>query len=48
MRCKEVAWHPEVPTQICLASEDDQCPVIQIWDLRFATAPLKTMEGHQR
>lgn len=48
LRCKVVAWHPEVATQLCLASEDDHCPVIQLWDLRFATSPLKTLESHQR
>ena len=48
MRCKAVAWHPKVATQLCLASEEDQLPVIQLWDLRQATAPVKTFEGHQR
>ena len=48
MRCKAVAWHPKVATQLCLASEDDQLPVIQLWDLRQATAPVNTFEGHQR
>lgn len=45
---KVVAWHPEVATQLCLASEEDQTPVIQLWDLRFATSPLKVLESHQR
>ncbi|KAG8188070.1 hypothetical protein JTE90_014309 [Oedothorax gibbosus] len=48
LRCKVVCWHPEVATQLCLASEDDHSPVIQLWDLRFATSPLKTLEHHQR
>ncbi|GAB6018875.1 Protein transport protein Sec31A [Chamberlinius hualienensis] len=48
MRCKVVAWHPEVATQMCLASEDDNTPFIQLWDLRFATSPLKTMDNQQR
>ncbi|XP_077999565.1 protein transport protein Sec31A-like isoform X2 [Glandiceps talaboti] len=48
IRCKAVAWHPEVATQMVLASEDDHAPVIQMWDLRFATSPLKTLENHQR
>ena len=29
-------------------SEDDRCPVIQLWDLRFATAPVRNLEGHQK
>lgn len=48
LRCKVVAWHPEVATQLCLASEDDHSPLIQLWDLRFATSPLKTLDHHQR
>ncbi|XP_023705951.1 protein transport protein Sec31A isoform X4 [Cryptotermes secundus] len=48
VRWKVVAWHPEVATQLCLASEEDQTPVIQLWDLRFATSPLKVLESHQR
>ncbi|XP_022916302.2 protein transport protein Sec31A isoform X1 [Onthophagus taurus] len=48
IRWKTVAWHPEVATQLCLASEEDQAPIIQLWDLRFATSPLKTLENHQR
>ncbi|CAG7824437.1 unnamed protein product [Allacma fusca] len=48
IRYKSVAWHPTVATQMCLASEDDSSPVIQLWDLRFATSPLKVLQGHQR
>jgi len=48
MRCKVVAWHPDVATQMCIASEDDHTPVIQIWDLRLASSPLKTLEGHHK
>lgn len=28
--------------------DEDQAPFIQVWDLRFATSPLKTLENHQR
>ena len=31
-----------------LKIEEDQAPIIQLWDLRFATSPLKTLENHQR
>ncbi|XP_039628511.1 protein transport protein Sec31A isoform X2 [Polypterus senegalus] len=48
MHCSGMLWHPEVATQLVLASEDDRLPVIQIWDLRFATSPLKVLENHTR
>uniref|UniRef100_A0A3Q2DE43 Protein transport protein Sec31A n=1 Tax=Cyprinodon variegatus TaxID=28743 RepID=A0A3Q2DE43_CYPVA len=48
MHCSGLAWNPEVATQLVLASEDDRMPVIQMWDLRFATSPLKILEHHTR
>ncbi|XP_058828807.1 protein transport protein Sec31A isoform X2 [Topomyia yanbarensis] len=48
VRWREVQWHPEIATQLWLASEDDQAPSIQLWDLRYATAPAKTFHIHQR
>uniref|UniRef100_A0A673C612 Protein transport protein Sec31A n=1 Tax=Sphaeramia orbicularis TaxID=375764 RepID=A0A673C612_9TELE len=48
MHCSGLAWNPEVATQLVLASEDDRMPVIQMWDLRFATSPLKIFENHTR
>ncbi|XP_035247568.1 protein transport protein Sec31A isoform X12 [Anguilla anguilla] len=48
MHCSGLAWNPEVATQLVLASEDDRMPVIQMWDLRFATSPLKVLENHTR
>ncbi|MGH0125298.1 UNVERIFIED_CONTAM: hypothetical protein FKN15_022179 [Acipenser sinensis] len=48
MHCSGMLWHPEVATQLVLASEDDRLPVIQIWDLRFASSPLKLLENHTR
>ncbi|XP_066594870.1 protein transport protein Sec31A isoform X2 [Prorops nasuta] len=48
VRWKSVQWHPNVATQLCLASEDDLAPTIELWDLRFATSPLKLLQNHQR
>ncbi|KAM3874183.1 protein transport protein Sec31A [Diretmus argenteus] len=48
MHCSGLAWNPEVATQLLLSSEDDRMPVIQMWDLRFATSPLKILENHTR
>ncbi|XP_073961492.1 COPII coat complex component secretory 31 [Choristoneura fumiferana] len=47
-RWRALAWHPGVATQLCVASEDDQAPVVQLWDLRLAASPLATLEGHQK
>lgn len=43
-----VAWNPDIATQLCLGSEDDQNSVIQLWDLRFATSPLKVFNNHEK
>ncbi|XP_016068565.1 PREDICTED: protein transport protein Sec31A isoform X4 [Miniopterus natalensis] len=48
MHCSGLAWHPDVATQMVLASEDDRLPVIQVWDLRFASTPLRVLENHAR
>ncbi|KFQ53775.1 Protein transport protein Sec31A [Nestor notabilis] len=48
MHCSGLAWHPDVATQMVLASEDDKMPVIQMWDLRFASSPLRVLESHSR
>ncbi|KAJ8319233.1 hypothetical protein KUTeg_004324 [Tegillarca granosa] len=48
IKCKMVCWHPDIATQLCLSSEDDHTPVIQLWDLRYATSPLKVLENHQK
>lgn len=48
MHCSGLAWNPDVATQLIVASEDDRMPVIQMWDLRFATSPLKVLENHTR
>ncbi|KAM6184758.1 LOW QUALITY PROTEIN: protein transport protein Sec31B [Rhynchocyon petersi] len=48
MNCSGLAWHPDVATQLVLCSEDDRLPVIQLWDLRFASSPLVVLESHSR
>jgi protein transport protein SEC31 len=47
-RYSSLAWNPEVPTQLVTASEDDNSPVIELWDLRNAYAPLKEYNGHSK
>ncbi|XP_052041129.1 protein transport protein Sec31B isoform X2 [Apodemus sylvaticus] len=48
MNCSGLAWNPDIATQLVLCSEDDRLPVIQLWDLRFASSPLKALESHSR
>uniref|UniRef100_F6QXG1 Protein transport protein Sec31A n=1 Tax=Ciona intestinalis TaxID=7719 RepID=F6QXG1_CIOIN len=48
MQCSDVSWHPDVATQLVLSSEDDHLPVVQLWDLRFATSPMKVLEKHSK
>ncbi|EZA50823.1 Protein transport protein Sec31A [Ooceraea biroi] len=48
VRWKVAQWHPDVGTQLCLASEDDQTPIIELWDVRVPTSPLKMLQGHER
>jgi protein transport protein SEC31 len=47
-RCADVAWHPEVPTQLIVAYDDDQQPSMQMWDLRHAQYPFKETQGHSK
>lgn len=48
VRWRAMQWHPDIATQLWLASEDDQSPVVQLWDLRYATTPSKSYQIHQR
>eukprot|EP00163_Fabomonas_tropica_P033726 TRINITY_DN9004_c0_g1_i2.p1 TRINITY_DN9004_c0_g1~~TRINITY_DN9004_c0_g1_i2.p1 ORF type:complete len:1069 (-),score=197.63 TRINITY_DN9004_c0_g1_i2:94-3300(-) len=47
-RCSALAWNPEVATQIIIASNDDESPVLQIWDLRNSLSPIKDLTGHTK
>ncbi|CAG9564424.1 unnamed protein product [Danaus chrysippus] len=47
-RWRALAWHPQVATQLCVASDHDHAPVLQLWDLRLAASPLVTLEGHEK
>ena len=47
-RCSAIAWHPEVATQLVTASDDDRCPVLQVWDLRNSISPAAELSGHSK
>lgn len=49
MRCvSKLQWHPEAATQVMVACGDDACPVVQLWDLRYASAPTLELQEHTK
>ncbi|KAK4683998.1 protein transport protein SEC31, partial [Tremellales sp. Uapishka_1] len=44
----DVCWHPELATRLITASEDDESPIIMIWDLRNTRAPERILSGHHK
>lgn len=42
-----IAWHPDVSTHIAVA-RDDVNPVVQLWDLKKAVAPIRELRGHNK
>ena len=47
-RCSAVAWNPAISTQLVVACEDDLSPLLQIWDLRNKTMPVRELLGHEK
>eukprot|EP01099_Mayorella_cantabrigiensis_P003622 TRINITY_DN2733_c0_g6_i1.p1 TRINITY_DN2733_c0_g6~~TRINITY_DN2733_c0_g6_i1.p1 ORF type:complete len:1122 (-),score=331.65 TRINITY_DN2733_c0_g6_i1:283-3315(-) len=47
-RYKSISWKPDDPVHIITASEDDNFPVIQLWDLRNAYSSAQTFSGHSK
>ena len=43
-----ITWNPEAATEVLVASADDRSPVLQIWDLRNATMPVRALHGHTK
>lgn len=48
VRWRALQWNPEVATQMWIGSDEDSAPSVQLWDLRYATAPAKSINIHQR
>ncbi|OCF33792.1 protein transporter SEC31 [Kwoniella heveanensis BCC8398] len=44
----DVCWHPESATRLITSSEDDESPIIMLWDLRNTRAPEKILSGHHK
>jgi protein transport protein SEC31 len=47
MRPSHISWNPVDALKLVVASESDQFPVMQMWDLRSATSPTLELHGHQ-
>ncbi|PAV87892.1 hypothetical protein WR25_08664 [Diploscapter pachys] len=43
-----LSWNPTDASSLILCSQSDALPLVQRWDLRFATAPLKDLRLHQK
>ncbi|GAA5877434.1 hypothetical protein JCM3774_001611 [Rhodotorula dairenensis] len=43
-----VKWHPDNPTKLVTASEDDHAPNLLVWDLRNWKQPEKILRGHDK
>mmetsp|Transcript_20665 Transcript_20665/g.53816 ORF Transcript_20665/g.53816 Transcript_20665/m.53816 type:complete len:945 (-) Transcript_20665:177-3011(-) len=48
LRCSDVTWNPEKPTQLLVAYDDDRQPSMQMWDLRNVKYPFKETQGHTK
>ncbi|KAF7293598.1 Nucleoporin-interacting protein [Mycena indigotica] len=44
----DIKWHPDNATRLVTSHEDNQSPMIMLWDLRNARAPEKILTGHEK
>ncbi|XP_017615686.1 protein transport protein SEC31 homolog B [Gossypium arboreum] len=47
-RCSVLQWHPDVATQLVVASDDDGSPALRLWDMRNIMSPVKEFLGHTK
>ncbi|XP_047340406.1 protein transport protein SEC31 homolog B-like [Impatiens glandulifera] len=45
-RCSVLQWHPDVATQLIVASDDDSSPFLRLWDMRNTMTPVREFVGH--
>jgi protein transport protein SEC31 len=43
-----VQWHPLQSTTLVAACEDDLSPLLQMWDLRKTSTPIREFLGHDK
>ncbi|KAH0733112.1 hypothetical protein KY285_001760 [Solanum tuberosum] len=47
-RCSVLQWHPDVATQLIVASDEDGSPALRLWDMRNILSPVKEFVGHTK
>jgi protein transport protein SEC31 len=47
-RCSVLQWHPDVATQLIVASDDDSSPSLRLWDMRNIMSPVREFVGHSK
>ncbi|CAI0560283.1 unnamed protein product [Linum tenue] len=47
-RCSVLQWHPDVATQLFVASDDDSSPALRLWDMRNTLKPVNELVGHTK
>ncbi|XP_052192454.1 LOW QUALITY PROTEIN: protein transport protein SEC31 homolog B-like [Diospyros lotus] len=47
-RCSVLQWHPDVATQLIVASDDDNSPSLRLWDMRNIMSPVREFVGHTK
>ncbi|CAN1813846.1 Protein transport protein SEC31 homolog B [Linum perenne] len=47
-RCSVLQWHPDVATQLFVASDDDSSPTVKLWDMRNILKPVNELVGHTK
>ena len=45
MICRGLAWSESNATSLIVANSNDSNPILQLWDLRYATCPLNNFRG---
>ena len=46
-KASAIAWNPAIALQVVVASGDDRCPTLQMWDLRKAH-PVQELLGQDK
>ncbi|GMI95753.1 hypothetical protein like AT3G63460 [Hibiscus trionum] len=47
-RSSVLQWHPDVATQLVVASDEDGSPALRLWDMRNIMSPVKEFVGHTK